>query len=175
MKKIFITLLLVALMFSAASASSLRPSVPANPVTSADIEKEYIPRVTLKNTRENKSWKNYERYEISKIDEFQGVYNPGDQVVFFVEGRSSRLDVDEANGFKVFATMIEILGNVVSRVEIQYDNERHAWQANLTAPKDKNKEYKIVINLFCKTKDSPCATSYGDGTQVDKILSLQVQ
>jgi hypothetical protein len=62
-----------------------------------------------------------------------------------------------------------------SQAKVQFDDDRRSWQINLNAPKDISQEYKLVVNLFCKTKESPCAKTYGFETQVDKIIPIQVR
>lgn len=165
----FFALLFVVVIYTSAIADSTTPEAPA-----ADVDKFYTPLVNLRNTCKDKGWKTSDRYDFAKIDGFQETYNAEEQITFYLEGKSGKLDVEEANGFSVFVATYDLSRNVWKSADIEYDHDRRAWQVKLTAPKDITKGYKIVLNLFCKKNDSPCATTYGFGTQVDKILTLQI-
>lgn len=172
MNKIFLLLLFVAINYTSAVADST-PS--KGPFISAGGLSNYTPVITHSVVLDHKGWKTLDRYEYSYIDGYQETYNPEEAIAFYVEGKSDKLYVDEANGFSVFATMFNLSDKIGKRVKVKYDSHRHSWNVKLTAPKDSDKDYKIVLNLFCKKKDSPCAETYGFDTQVDKTLVLKVR
>lgn len=164
----FIALLFVAAIYTPAIAIT-----PAASPYEADVGAEFNPVVSLMDVHRGTAWKTYDRYEFSTFDGLKDVYQAGEPIVFYVEGKSGLLDVNEGNGFSVIATLIEVSRNHGNRAEVRYDQDIHAWQIRLTAPKDITKEYKLVVNLFCKTNESPCSTTYGFETQVDKIIPIQ--
>lgn len=168
----FIAFLFVAAIYSTATADS---TVPSGPSARAGVSSDYNPIVTHMEVREYKGWKNSERYDFSYIDGFQEIYNPGEQIIFSVEGKSDKLYVEKSSGFDVTATIFDLSRNIGKRAEVKYDPSRRTWKVKLIAPKESGKEYKIVLNLFCKKNDSQCATTYGFGTQIDKSLPLQVR
>lgn len=166
----FITMLLAATIYSPASAI---PPAPRDNNTNTD----YSPVVTIFDLSSRIRWKTYERYEISNIYGLENVYKANEPIIFYVQGNSGKLDVDETNGFSVVATMMEMSRNLVNPGRVTYDSERRAWEVEFMAPKDITitKEYKIIVNLFCKTETSPCAITYGFKTQVDHIIPLYFQ
>jgi hypothetical protein len=172
MKKIFFTLLFVAAVYSSAIADSA-PAV--GPSATMGVSSDYSPVVTHAFVREHKGWKTIDRYEYAYVDGYQETYNPEEAIAFSVEGKSDKLTVNETNGFSIFATMFNLTDRIGKRVKVKYDSHRNIWNMKLTAPKDSDKEYKIVINLFCKKYDSPCTETYGFGTQIDKTLPLKVR
>lgn len=164
----FLAILFTAAIYTPATADSMPPGViSASP--------DFNPIVTHMDVREYKGWKTLERYNFSYIDGFYDIYNPEESIYISVQGKSDKLEVDEANGFSVFATMMDLSKNTGKRAKVKYDANKHTWKIILTAPKDNTGEYKIVVNLFCKKNDSPCAETYGFGTQIDKTLPLQVR
>mgnify|MGYP001570299123 CR=1 FL=1 len=175
MKKIFAALFAFIVLTATHSPATAGSAVPDNPSAVASANTDYNPVVTHMNVREHKGWKATERYAFSYIIVFHEIYNPEEPIEFTVEGKSDALYVDEANGFSVFATMFDLSRSVGSRATVEYDAGRRIWNIKLTAPKDSGKDYKIVLNLFCRKNNTPCADTYGYGTQIDKTLSLRVR
>lgn len=121
-------------------------------------------------------WKSSDRYELSYIDGFQEIYNAQEPIVINVEGKSDKMDVDLANGFYVSAIIYEASRRTMEKQVLgEYDSSRRVWQVKIDAPTDNNKRYELYVALFCSKTNSPCATAYGEGTQVDKVLPLQVR
>lgn len=175
MKTMIMTLtVLLSVVLVIANAATASDSPPATPAFSGG-DQDYQPVVTHMTVGNLNTWKTSEHYDFLYVDGFLGIYNPGEQVEFSVEGKSDKLTVEKTNGFDVAATIIDLSENMGTRLDVRYNNDRRTWQFKFAAPNDSGKEYKIVLNLFCRKPDSQCATSYGFGTQVDKVLTLQVR
>lgn len=160
------------------SANSVTSSIAAEASSTDDnatIVKDYEPVVSHFPLGTLSTWKTSERYDFSYILGLLETYNPDEQVVFSVEGKSDKLFVDKTNGFEVAASMIDPSENKVKRLDIKYNEDRRFWQVKFNVPHVSNKEYRILLNLYCKKMDSPCSEAYGFGTQVDKVLKLKVR
>ena len=157
---------------AATTASSTMNTLSA---TSGAVNEDYNPIVTLLPPIEHKGWKTTAHYEFSGFDGLQDSYNANEQITFTIAGSSSNLAVEKPNGFNVVVTIFDPSKNVGRRAAVSYDPDKHAWLARLAAPTDSTTEYKLVVNLFCEKKDSPCADTYGLGTQIDKIITLHVR
>ncbi len=173
MKKLsttFFALLFVAAIYSSANAASTVPMVDAT----AQVPP---PPLAVPATIDNRpqGWNSSERFEISDVYGLQEAYNAEEPIVFYVEGKSDKLNVEKENGFYVAASLDIPSENTTIIGNVAYDSVRHAWQVNLTAPKDNTKQYEISVHLLCGVNDSPCATSYGAGAKIDKILPLQIR
>ena len=183
------TLLLTTLISSQAAAvppvtlppeTSDHGSVVSRPFDSAApdntiIITDYNPIVSLEDDREHGGWRSHERFEISNVSGLREIYDPGEKMDFLVKGQSDRGDVEAINGFDVVVTLFDLTRGVGKRAEVDFDSQKRAWQVWLTAPKESGNEFKMVINLFCKIKDSQCANTHGFGTQVDKSVPLHVR
>lgn len=172
---ITVVLLFLVAIHSPATADTTLPEPPAAIAAVPAGGIDYKPIIIPWDLRNDKVWITSDRYEISKINGVQDVYNVEERIVLFVEGKSGQLEVDEANGFSLVATKFDLSRNVGTREEVNFDAESHSWVVRLLAPKDVTKEYKIKLSLFCKKSESACATTYGFGTQVDKTIPLQLR
>jgi len=85
------------------------------------------------------------------------------------------LNVEKENGFYVAASLNIPSDNTVIIADVEYEPVKRAWQVKLTAPNDNTKKYEISVHLLCGRTESPCATSYGAGTRIDKIIPLQIR
>lgn len=143
----------------------------SNPVSAFD----YDPVVTLNENYKfkDRDWKTSDRYEISRVEGLNATYVLGEQIDFEVSGWSSTLEVNDINGFNVMATLFELPVNRVNRAKTTYNPVTRVWQSKFSVPLDSTKEYKILINLFCEKKNSPCTNTFGERTQVDKIFPIQ--
>jgi len=119
-------------------------------------------------------WRGSERYDFENIDGLQSSYSRGEPIVFDVSGLSDSLAVEPDNGFDVVATIFELPKNIVNRAKITYFPDKRAWQARFSIPLDNTKEHKILVNLACVKRGSLCASTFGFGTQVDKIIPVQL-
>ena len=155
-------------------APGTTPPISSAPNASVNDSTRYNPIVTLDDTYRFMGWKTSERYEFADIDGLQESYNAEEPIIFYVSGRSNSLTVDEKNGFNVVATIYELPTNTVNRAKVVYDPDRRAWRAKFSIPRDKAKEYKILLNLFCDKNDGLCANTYGAGTQINKIIPVQI-
>jgi hypothetical protein len=179
MKKLFIVF--IALLSLAANYAHCRAASTTSEQQPATYSTNLQPIKTIPVIR-GKGWKTSERFEISNIEGFQEACNAEEQIIFHVEGKSEQMNVDEASGFEVAATIYDRTrkaghhaDKVGNRAEVEYDPGKRAWQVKLTAPKVSNDNYAIVVSLYCREKDSPCATTYGYGTQINKILQVKVR
>lgn len=126
--------------------------------------------------RQYPGWKTPQHFEISSIIDYQEVYNADEPIIFYVEGKSDKIDLEQSTGFYMQARIDEYpRTKTVSFAKVQYDPDKRAWQIKLTAPKDNTKDYEIELFLYCGFDDSLCATTYGRAAQVEKILHLKVR
>jgi len=146
-------------------------TVSSSPATPYDFD----PVVTLNENYKfkDRDWKTSDRYEISRVEGLNSTYVPGEKIAFEVTGWSSTLEVNDINGFNVMATLFELPVNRVNRAKTTYNPLTRVWQSKFSVPLDSTKEYKILINLFCEKKNSPCTNTFGERTQVDKIFPIQ--
>jgi hypothetical protein len=150
MKQLLIALLFVATVYTPATAGSIARQYPG--------------------------WKTPQHFEISSVIGYQEVYNADEPIVFYVEGKSDKIDLEQSTGFYMQARIDEFpRTRPVSFAKVQYDPDKRAWQINLTAPKDNTKTYEIQLHLYCGFDDSLCATTYGRAAQVEKILPLKIR
>ena len=161
----------------ASSDVTVLPSTDLTPVVSTpeSLNTDYRPTVVLRNSVEYSGWKTAERYEILINEGLQNAYYAGEQIIFFVSGKSYSLAVDKLKGFNVIATFFDVSRNVGKRAVVEYDTGKNAWMIKLIAPADITKEYKLVVNLFCEKDNSPCSDMFGFGTQIDKIIPIQIR
>jgi len=120
-------------------------------------------------------WKTQPPFEISFIDGFQDIYNPGEQFSFYVEGKSSHIDMGPKSGFSVTAYIQDQQNVTIGHAVGKYDANRSAWLINLAAPSDDTRAYNVMIYLYCGKDDSQCADTYGRAAQTEKILQLKVR
>lgn len=168
----YTTLLLLITTFTSAFADNQASTLPAT--NASDTYFSPNPVLALFNYHNDAAWLSSDRYEFTKIDGLQETYKTGEPIVFYVEGQSEKLDVNIANGFYVLAAHFDKARRYGLYGTVTYDHDKRAWEVRITAPKDATKEYKLVLNLYCRKKDSPCATTYGFGTQVDRVYPLKV-
>lgn len=154
---------------AAPSAATGTLTVPSESVT------DYTPVVTLLPSVEHKGWKITEHFEFSSFDGLLDSYNANEPVEFTVAGTSSSLAVEKPNGFNLVVTMFDPSRKVGRRAAVAYDSTKHAWLVRLSAPANNSTTYKLIFNLFCEKKESPCADTFGFGTQIDKSITLQVR
>jgi hypothetical protein len=122
-------------------------------------------------------WKTLPPFEIWFIDGYQETYDAGEQIVFYVEGRShSLIEAEPQTGFNVQASIFDSAGNkTYSGTNGKYDENKRAWLITLTAPKDNTKSYRLSVSLYCGKDESPCAEIYGRAAQTSKSLFLQIR
>jgi hypothetical protein len=122
-------------------------------------------------------WKTLPPFEISFIDGYQETYNAGEQIVFYVEGKSpSKVEAEPQAGFHVQAYIADKTAKSNhSGTNGKYDENKHAWLVTLTAPEDNTKSYHMSVSLYCSNDESPCAEIYGRAARTNKILNLQVR
>jgi hypothetical protein len=126
-------------------------------------------------TREYSGWKTFERFEISKVEGNQDVYNPQDVITFYLEGKSDKMDVDKQNGFFVSAILYDVPRTGIQNATVKYDTARRAWRVQLKAPADKTKTYEIQLHLYCGKEGSACTDIYGLSAQKERILTFSVR
>jgi len=171
-KKIYVkALFLVAMSLPVFAAENIQSS---ESVTNVYPGKFYVPMSHPSLPERSGKWLTSESYEIARIDGFQDTYAAGEKIEFYVEGKSDRLDVTEDNGFAVLAMKFDVSKSTGYRQDVEYDKEKKAWLVSMTAPKEPRWEYKILVHLYCEAQESPCALTYGFGSQVTKVLYLQV-
>lgn len=136
----------------------------------------YTPASAGTTPRQYPGWKTPQHFEVSAIDGYQEVYNAGEPIVFYVEGKSDKISLEQSTGFYMQGRIYDYprTKSVVS-AKIKYDSDRRAWQVQLIAPQDNTKEYEIVLHLYCGFDDSLCAITYGKAAQVEKILPLKIR
>lgn len=168
MKKIFVAMLFVSALYTPATAVNAAPTAPNDHAS-------HIPSTPAIIDHRPLGWKSSERFEISNIDGFQEAYNSEEPIVLYVEGKSDKMSVEKENGFYVAATLKNLSENFGDIITVEYDTGRRAWLVKFIAPKDNTKQYKISVHLLCGGNDSPCATVYGEGSKIDKILPIKVR
>jgi hypothetical protein len=122
-------------------------------------------------------WKSPQHFEISNIEGLLDSYAPGEQIVFYVEGKSpEKVDSEPNSGFHVQAHVIDKKSaKTCAAANGKYDAYRHAWKVVFTAPKDTSKAYTMEIGLYCSKDDSPCAEIYGRAARTRKTVPFQVR
>ena len=122
-------------------------------------------------------WKTLPPFEISFIDGYLTTYAAGEQIVFYVEGKSpSRVEAEPRSGFNVQAYIVDKTATRnYAGANGEYDEKKGAWLIRLTAPKDNTKPYELSVSLYCGKDESPCAEIYGRAAQTSKTFNLQVQ
>ena len=115
-------------------------------------------------------------FEIASIEGYQESYNPGEEITFFVEGKSEHLEVGEQTGFLMSASMSQLpkKSRNLWRGKAEYDESRHGWQFTANAPTDGGNEYEIELFLYCND-DTPCAETYGRAAQIEKTILLHLR
>lgn len=135
----------------------------------------YSSAIAATTARQYPGWKTSERFEISKVEGHQEIYNKHGPIVFYVEGKSDKMDVEKVNGFLVSAVLYDVPRTGIQNAVVRYDHTRRAWQVKLKAPKDGTKTYEIQVHLYCGKGGSACADMYGLSAQVEKILPLSIR
>jgi hypothetical protein len=122
-------------------------------------------------------WKNRQHFEISNIEGLQDSYAPGEQIVFYVEGKSPvKVDAEPKSGFHVQAYLVEKSSTkTYAGANGKYDADRRAWKVVFTAPKDTGKSYTMEIGLYCSKDDSPCAETYGRAARTRKTVPFHIR
>lgn len=156
-----------------AAAPSTATSVLSVP--SKSVNTDYSPIVTLLPSVEHTGWKTTEHFEFTRFDGLLESYNANEPVEFTVAGTSSSLAIERTNGFNVVVTMFDTTRKIGKRAAIAYDPIKNAWLVRLSAPANNSTVYKLIVNLFCEKKESPCSDTFGFGTQIDKSITLQVR
>lgn len=188
MKKLLLALLFLPLLYAPAVADTISGSNQLRVTRKHAVQPAQNQlRVTGKHAVEhtspyaesnvpNMGWKSSDRYELSYIDGYHEIYDAQAPIVIDVEGKSDKMDVDLANGFYVSAQINDASTKTMEKQVLgKYDSSRRVWQVNIDAPTDNNKRYELYVALFCSKLNSSCATEYGEGTQVYKVLPLQVR
>jgi len=139
------------------------------------VATSYIPAIAVTTAREYPGWKTSERFEISKIEGYQEVYSAQEPIVFYLEGKSDKMDVEQANGFYVSATLYDVPRTGIQNAVVKYDPARRAWLVKLKAPTDSTKAYEIQVHLYCGKEGSACTGTYGLSAQKEIILPLSVR
>jgi len=117
-------------------------------------------------------WKTSERFEIVSIDGFNETYDAEEPILFYVAGKSDKMDVTKENGFYVAAGLDNLTDNAGDIAAVKYDSDKRAWRVKITGKRDNAKQYEVSIHLACGGRaNSPCATVYGNGTIINKTLS----
>jgi len=128
------------------------------------------------NADEYDKWKTTPPFEISGIDGFQDNYNVGDPIHISITGKSNKINTDPLNGFGIAATIYDIPRKKgFQGAAGTYDQGKHAWNVELTAPTDTTLSYEIEIHLYCSKNVSPCADTYGIAAQVEKKIPLKIE
>ena len=110
------------------------------------------------------------------IDGYNEVYNPGEQITFYVEGRSPvQIDPDSKSGFNVQVYITNEKDDILSGTNGEFDEEKRAWQVKVTAPKGSASDYKMIISFYCGAEKSPCTDIYGRASTVSKTLPLVIR
>lgn len=121
-------------------------------------------------------WKSSERFEIFDIQEYNEQYGIDDTIVFYVIGKSDQMDVTQENGFYMAGGLHNLTDNAGYIASVKYISDRHAWQVKIAGQRDRDKQYQISMHLVCGGgNNSPCATVYGNGATINKILAVYFQ
>lgn len=185
MKKLLMCLLFVPLLYSFVIAGSLTDEFQLGEVksitgrsprkTSPKVSTSTSPYADTNNDKEM-GWKTSDHFELSYIEGYQEIYNPEEQIAFYVEGKSDKMNVDPENGFIAGAVIYESSKKIMDKQTFgKYDYDRRAWLVVIDAPKDNTNRYEMFIALTCSKNDSECANIYGSGTQQDRVLPLQLR
>lgn len=171
------TLFLVAAIYGPCAAET-----PAAPIKQSTNDNSKLSPIKLIPIVRGEGWKTAERFDISNIDGLQELYTAEAQIVLYATGMSDKMEVEESNGFAVVGLIFDRsqkaghhAAKVGNRAEVEYDPGRRAWQVKFTAPNVSGENYAVVVDLYCGVKDSPCASTYGLGTQVSRIVPFQVR
>lgn len=145
---------------------------------SLPVREKNSPSPIIRGTLDNDSrwWKTSERFEIASTDGFNETYDADEPILFYVAGKSDQMDVTKENGFYIAAGLDNLTDNAGDIAAIKYDSDRHAWRVKIAGKREKSKQYEVSIHLACGGgANSPCATVYGNGTIINKILSYQAR
>lgn len=167
----FINLLFVVTIFTPAGASP----PPALADKAADHIQNSNPSSPASFAHRPQGWITNERFEVPVIDGLQEAYNAGDPIEFYVEGKSNKMDVDKSNGFYIAASLDCPADHHGIIAAVKYDPDRRGWKVKLNAPNDSSKQYEISVHLLCGGNATPCASVYGEGSRMDKVLPLKVR
>jgi hypothetical protein len=131
------------------------------PVTAAQDKKG---RMTMQN------------FEIASVNGYREVYKAGEEIAFYVEGKSPvEIDAEPGSGFIVQASMTnETQNKTIADADGVFDEGRRAWLVTFTAPSDISSSYKLHIYFFCATEGAPCEEIYGRFARAIKTLPLQL-
>lgn len=125
---------------------------------------------------EYNGWKTSQHFEIANIDGYNEVYNPEEQIAFYVEGRSpERIDPEPKSGFNVQASITNENNVRLAGGNGEYNEEKRAWLVTLTAPKASGSDYHLNISFYCAAENSPCEEVYGRASTVFKTLPLVIR
>lgn len=140
-------------------------------VTSLSVTAAAAPR-----NYEYTGWKTSQHFEIANIDGYNEVYNPEEQIVFYVEGRSpDRIDPEPKSGFNVQASITNENNVRLVGGNGEYNEEKRAWLVTFTAPKASGSDYHMTISFYCAAENSPCEEVYGRASTVFKTLPLVIR
>lgn len=117
-----------------------------------------------------------QHFEISSVYGYREFYNPGEEIAFYVEGKSPvEIEAEPNSGFRVQASITnETRNKTIAEVDGNYDEGKRAWLVTFTAPSDPATSYKINIYFYCATEGAPCDGLYGRAARAIKILPLQI-
>lgn len=168
MKELIFILLMATVIPLSVIAATTDPTQPDSTATSSGEPNRST------SARKCRQWKDSERFDISRIDGLYDEYNPGEPIVFFVEGKSDKLIVEKENGFYVSALLGNHSDHKVFGAKVDYDPDKHAWKVEFTAP-ESAKQYDISLYLLCRPDESPCAAVFGVDTWVNIIRQVTVR
>jgi hypothetical protein len=175
LSNLILTLSLATIMLAPAStALASDQTVPS--------ESKHLAPIRLIPIVRGEAWKNTSHFKISKVDGIGTDYKTGELISISAEGKSELLNVDDVSGFEVAAAIYDRAvkvgghaGQVGARIAGSYDTGKGAWQINLVAPTLTSDNYSVVVSIYCAKKESPCAATYGLGTQANKALPVKVR
>jgi hypothetical protein len=117
-----------------------------------------------------------QHFEISSVYGYREFYIPGEEIAFYVEGKSPvEIDAEPNSGFRVQASITnETRNKTIAEVDGNYDEGKRAWLVTFTAPSDPTNTYKINVYFYCATEGAPCDELYGRAARAIKYLPLQI-
>ena len=129
--------------------------------------------------RDYPGWKTADRFQISNIDGYQEAYSTQDDIIFYVEGKSDKVNVEPGTGFLVSAILYDIPWTSAASIKtakVTYDPAKQAWKVAFTAlGASSAKASEIQVHLYCGKEGSSCASTYGLSAQIERILPLRIR
>lgn len=166
--------------FSRAATATTAPNEMPSSTSPASLpaHENNSPSPIIRGTLDNdpRWWKTSERFEIASIDGFNETYDTDEPILFYVAGKSDKMDVTKENGFYVAAGLDNRTDNAGDIAAVKYDSDKRAWRVKIAGKRDNSKQYEVSIHLACGGgANSPCAAVYGNGTIINKTLSYQAR